>query len=53
MYYVVFYEDWAGDPYEFVLQNPEPDNPIEEHLSGWSAEYFRSRGYGVTRAAGW
>ena len=43
----------VSTPNGFVLQHPEPDNPFQEHLSGWSAEDFRSRGYEVTGVAGW
>jgi SAM-dependent methyltransferase len=34
-------------PNGFVPQAPEPDNPFQEHKSGWSVAEFRSRGYRV------
>ena len=40
-------------PNGFLFQPPTPDNPFQEHISGWSAEDFRSRGYEVTGVAGW
>lgn len=43
----------VSTPNGFVLQNPEPNNPFQEHLSGWSTGDFRSRGYEVTGVAGW
>lgn len=43
----------VSTPNGFVSQLSEPDNPFQEHLSGWTAEEFRSRGYEVTGIAGW
>jgi hypothetical protein len=43
----------VSTPNGFVPQLPEPDNPFQEHISGWTVEDFRSRGYEVTGTAGW
>jgi 2-polyprenyl-3-methyl-5-hydroxy-6-metoxy-1,4-benzoquinol methylase len=43
----------VSTPNGFVPQLSEPDNPLQEHLSGWTAEEFRNRGYEVTGIAGW
>ena len=43
----------VSTPNGFLYQAPTPDNPFQEHVSGWSAEDFRSRGYEVTGIAGW
>ena len=40
-------------PNGFLFQPPTPDNPFQEHISGWSAEDFRSRGYEVIGVSGW
>lgn len=34
-------------PNGFIPQPPAPDNPHQEHLSGWTAAEFRQRGYRV------
>lgn len=43
----------VSTPNGFVFQPPTPDNPSQEHVSGWTAEDFRSRGYEVAGIAGW
>ena len=43
----------VSTPNGFLYQAPTPDNPFQEHVSGWSAEDFRSRGYEVTGISGW
>ena len=40
-------------PNGFVPQSPEPGNPFQEHLSGWSPEDFLARGYQVVGVSGW
>ena len=40
-------------PNGMVYQPPEPGNPFQEHLSGWTAEEMRLRGYEVIGIAGW
>lgn len=40
-------------PNGFLEQPPEPGNPHQEHLSGWTAEEMRRRGYLVMGIAGW
>jgi SAM-dependent methyltransferase len=40
-------------PNGFLPQPPAPDNPHQEHLSGWSAEDFERRGYEVVGINGW
>jgi SAM-dependent methyltransferase len=40
-------------PVGFVSQPPAPDNPWQEHRSGWAPKEFRERGYTVTGASGW
>jgi SAM-dependent methyltransferase len=40
-------------PNGFLSQPPEPGNPHQEHLSGWTAGEMRRRGYEVTGIAGW
>ena len=43
----------VSTPNGFVFQAPMPDNPFQEHVSGWTTEDFRRRGYEVTGTAGW
>jgi SAM-dependent methyltransferase len=43
----------VSTPNGFVSQAPTPDNPFQEHISGWTAADFQSRGYEVTGIAGW
>ena len=43
----------VSTPNGFVLQPPTVDNPFQEHISGWTAEEFRGRGYEVIGTAGW
>jgi hypothetical protein len=43
----------VSTPNGFVSQSATPDNPFQEHVSGWTAEDFVSRGYEVTGIAGW
>jgi hypothetical protein len=43
----------VSTPNGFVPQDPTPNNPFQEHVSGWSAMDFRSRGYEVLGMAGW
>ena len=51
-------EKWAKKkvvitvPNGFLVQAGVDDNPLQEHLSGWTAEEFRKRGYRVTGRAG-
>lgn len=40
-------------PNGFVEQPAIPGNPLQAHVSGWTAADFRSRGYEVTGIAGW
>jgi hypothetical protein len=40
-------------PNGFLPQPPEPDNPYQEHLSGWTATDFERRGYRVVGINGW
>jgi SAM-dependent methyltransferase len=40
-------------PNGFLPQPPAPDNPHQEHLSGWSTEDFERRGYEVIGMNGW
>lgn len=40
-------------PNGMVYQPPEPGNPFQEHLSGWTADEMRGRGYEVIGIAGW
>jgi len=40
-------------PNGFLPQPPAPDNPYQEHLSGWSTPDFERRGYRVTGVNGW
>jgi|SRR5581483_3682721 len=40
-------------PNGFLSQPPAPDNPHQEHLSGWQAEDFFKRGYRVVGVRGW
>jgi ubiquinone/menaquinone biosynthesis C-methylase UbiE len=40
-------------PNGLLPQPPEPGNPLQEHISGWTAEEMRRRGYEVTGIAGW
>lgn len=34
-------------PNGFIPQPPDPDNPFQEHISGWKTEDFLARGYKV------
>ena len=43
----------VSTPNGFVFQAPTPDNPFQEHVSGWTVEDFRGRGYEVIGVAGW
>lgn len=51
-------EKWAKKkvvitvPNGFLVQAGVDDNPLQEHLSGWTADEFRKRGYRVTGRAG-
>lgn len=40
-------------PSGFVPQPPAPDNPWQEHKSGWTAQEFRELGYRVIGQSGW
>lgn len=40
-------------PNGFLPQPPAPDNPFQEHLSGWSYAEMRERGYEVQGVMGW
>lgn len=40
-------------PNGFVPQAPYDENPFQEHLSGWSVEEMRDRGYRVRGLYGW
>lgn len=40
-------------PNGLLFQPPEPGNPHQEHVSGWTAEEMGARGYEVTGIAGW
>ena len=40
-------------PNGFVPQRPYDGNPFQEHLSGWSVDEMRSRGYRVLGIHGW
>jgi SAM-dependent methyltransferase len=40
-------------PNGFLPQPPAPDNPHQEHVSGWSTEDFERRGYEVVGINGW
>lgn len=40
-------------PNGFLFQPPEPGNPHQEHVSGWTAAEMRDRGYDVIGIAGW
>jgi SAM-dependent methyltransferase len=40
-------------PNGFLPQPPAPDNPHQEHVSGWSVEDFEGRGYEVVGMNGW
>jgi SAM-dependent methyltransferase len=40
-------------PNGFLPQPPVERNPLQEHVSGWTAEDFRARGYEVIGTAGW
>lgn len=50
--------NWASEavivktPNGFVPQGQMDNNPLQEHLSGWSAEDFTSRGFSVTGLSG-
>ena len=43
----------VSTPNGFVFQPPTSDNAFQAHVSGWTAEDFRGRGYEVTGIAGW
>lgn len=51
-------EKWARKkvvvtvPNGFLLQAGVDDNPLQKHLSGWTVDEFRKRGYRVTGRAG-
>jgi SAM-dependent methyltransferase len=40
-------------PNGFLHQPPAPDNPYQEHLSGWRIRDFKRRGYDVVGINGW
>lgn len=40
-------------PNGFLPQPPAPDNPHQEHLSGWTTHDFERRGYRVLGINGW
>lgn len=40
-------------PNGFLPQRPYESNPFQEHLSGWTADEMRSRGYRVAGINGW
>ncbi|MCU0772561.1 MAG: class I SAM-dependent methyltransferase [Verrucomicrobia bacterium] len=40
-------------PSGFLDQPPAADNPLQEHLSGWTAEEMRGRGFTVIGRMGW
>lgn len=40
-------------PNGLLYQPPAPANPFQEHLSGWTAEEMRERGFDVVGIAGW
>jgi len=40
-------------PNGFLPQPPTPDNPHQEHISGWTVEDFTARGYRVLGVNGW
>ena len=40
-------------PNGFVPQPPTPDNPFQEHISGWDPEEMRARGYRVYGLSGY
>jgi hypothetical protein len=40
-------------PNGFLYQPPEPGNPHQEHISGWTVEEMRAHGYDVIGIAGW
>jgi hypothetical protein len=43
----------VSTPNGFLFQAATPDNPFQEHVSGWTVDDFVSRGYEVTGIAGW
>ena len=40
-------------PNGFLFQPPAPDNPYQEHVSGWEVEDFLKLGYRVKGVNGW
>jgi hypothetical protein len=40
-------------PNGFLAQPPAPDNPYQEHVSGWTVDDFESRDYRVFGVNGW
>lgn len=40
-------------PNGFLEQPPDPDNPWQEHISGWTVEEFHRLGYRVLGVNGW
>lgn len=40
-------------PNGFLAQPPDPDNPWQEHVSGWTVDEFHRLGYEVVGVNGW